>query len=199
MTSRTTCRSRPTPSPSRKRWPRLTRNRPDLTSIVAKREAAESSITLAKKGFFPAIAGSASYDYSGNTFPLAKGWSLALSLNVPVFNGFLTTAQVAQARANLNVLRADEETLRQSIYLAVEQAYLNLKQAEELVPVAQLNMTAAQENLDIANGSYKEGVGDPIQVADANAALVSAKIAYIQALYDCKVGRASLELAMGLK
>ena len=174
-------------------------NRPDLASIVAKRQAAESSITLAKTGFFPTLAGTASYDYSGNTFPLAKGWSLALNLNVPLFNGFMTTAQVAQARASLNVLRANEETLRQSIRLAVEQAYLNLKQAEELVPVARLNVTAAQENLDIANGSYKEGVGDPIQVADAIAALVSAKIAYIQALYDCKVGRASLELAMGLK
>jgi outer membrane protein len=175
------------------------RNRPDLTSIVARRQAAESSISLARTGFLPALAGSASYDYSGSAFPLARGWSLALSLNVPLFNGFLTTAQVAQARANLNVLRANEESLRQSIYLAVEQAYLSLKQAEELVPVAQLNVTAAQENLDIANGSYKEGVGDPIQVADASVALINAKIAYIEALYNCKVGRASLELAMGLK
>ena len=175
------------------------KNRPDLTSLVARRQAAESSITLAKTGFLPTLAGSASYDYTGNAFPLAKGWSLALSLNVPLFNGFMTTAQVAQARANLNVIRANEETLRQSIYLAVEQAYLDLKQAEELVPVAQLNVTAAQENLDIANGSYKEGVGDPIQVADASVALINAKIAYIEALYNCRVGRASLELAMGLK
>jgi outer membrane protein len=157
-------------------------NRPELASMAAKRQAAERSINLAKTGFYPTLSGTASYDYTGNSFPLAKGWSLALNLNVSLFNGFMTTAQVAQARANLNVLRA----------------YLGLKQAEELVPVAQLNVTAAQENLDIANGSYKEGVGDPIQVADASAALVSAKIAYIQALYDCKVGRASLELAMGL-
>ncbi len=173
--------------------------RPDLTSIVAKRQAAESSITLAKKGFLPTLSGSASYDYAGNVFPLARGWSFGLSLDVPVFNGFLTTAQVAQARANLNVLRANEEIQRQSIYLAVQQAFLNLKQAEELVPVAELNVTAAQENLDIANGSYKEGVGDPIQVADASVALINAKIAYIEALYDCKVGRATLEQAMGLR
>jgi len=173
--------------------------RPDLTSIVAKRQAAESSITLAKTGFLPTLAGAASFDYAGNAFPLTKGWSLGLSLDIPVFNGFMTVAQVAQARANLNVLRANEETQRQSIYLAVQQAYLNLKQAEELVPVAELNVTAAQENLDIANGSYKEGVGDPIQVADASVALINAKIAYIEALYDCKVGRASLELAMGLR
>lgn len=175
------------------------KNRPDLTSLIAKRQAAESSISLAKKGFFPALSGSASYDYAGNAFPLARGWSLGLSLDIPVFNGFLTTAQVAQSRAGLNVIRANEESLRQSVYLAVEQAYLNLAQAEELVPVSQLNVTAAQENFDIANGSYKEGVGDPIQVADASAALISAKIAYIDALYQCKVARAALEQAMGLR
>jgi len=175
------------------------KNRPDLTSLVAKRQAAESSITLAKKGFFPVLSGSASYDYAGNAFPLGRGWSLGVSLDVPVFNGFLTTAQVAQARANLNVIRANEESLRQSVYLAVEQAYINLKEAEELVPVDELNVTAAQENFDIANGSYKEGVGDPIQVADASAALITAKIAYIDALYQCKVTRATLEQAMGLR
>jgi len=175
------------------------KNRPEMASIIAKRKAAESSISLAKEGYFPTLSGSASWGYSGNTFPLTSTWSLALSFDIPLFNGFMTPAQVAQARANLNVLRADEESQRQSIYLAVQQAYLTLKQDEELVPVSELNVTAAQENFDIANGSYIEGVGDPIQVADASAALVSAKIAYIQALYNCKVDRANLELAMGLK
>ena len=173
------------------------KNRPDLTSLIAKRQATENSITLAKKGFFPVLSGLASYDYAGNSFPLARGWSFGLSLNVSLFNGFLTTAQVAQARADLNVIRANEESLRQSVYLAVQQAYINLKEAEELVPVSELNLTAAQENFDIANGSYKEGVGDPIQVADASAALIGAKIAYIDALYQCKVARAALEQATG--
>lgn len=173
------------------------RNRPDLLSAAARRQAAESSVTLAGKGFFPVLAGSASYDYAGNAFPLAKGWSLGLSLDVPLFNGFLTTAQVAQARANLKVSLAGEEAVRLSVYLAVQQAYLNLRQAEEVVPVSELNVTAAQENFDIADGSYKEGVGDPIQVADASAALVGAKIAYIEALYECQIARAALEQAMG--
>ncbi len=175
------------------------KNRPDLTSIVAKRRAAESSITLAKTGFLPVLSGSAAFDYSGNNFPLARGWSLGVTLDVPIFNGFLTTAEVAQARANLKVVRANEDSVRLSIYLAVQQAYTNLKEAEELVPVDELNVTAAQENFDIANGSYKEGVGDPIQVADAENALITAKIAYIEALYQCKVARAALEQAMGLR
>jgi outer membrane protein len=173
--------------------------RPDLASIVARRRAAEASLTLAKAGYLPTLAGSASYQYAGNSFPLSRGWSLGLSLSVPVFNGLLTPAQVAAARANLEVLKADETGQKLAIALAVEQAYLDLKQAEDLVPVSELNVTAARENLEIANGSYQEGVGDPIQVADAEVALISAKLAYIQALVSCKVNRASLDLAMGLR
>jgi outer membrane protein len=173
--------------------------RPELAAFEARRRAAEASLTLAKAGYLPTLAGSASFDYAGNSFPLSRGWSLGLSLNVPVFNGLLTPAQVAAARANLEVLKADEAGQKLAIALAVEQAYLDLKQAEDLVPVSELNVTAAQENLDIANGSYQEGVGDPIQVADAEVALISAKLAYIQALVSCRVNRASLDLAMGLR
>ena len=173
------------------------KNRPDLAALIARRQAGESSVSLAKKGFLPVLSGTAAYDYSGNAFPLPQGWSLGLSLGGPIFNGFLTSAQVAEARASLKIDRANEEALKLSVFLSVQQAYLTLSQAEELVPVAGLNVTAAQENFDIASASYKEGVGDPIQVADAGAALISAKIAYFAALYDCKVARAGLEQAMG--
>lgn len=175
------------------------KNRPDLAALATRREAAEKAVARVRAGFFPALSGAASYDYSGNAFPLSRGWSLSLNLGLSLFSGFQTKAQVDEARANIEVLRAGEEAGRQAVYLAVQKAYLDLKQAEEVVPVAELNVTAAQENYDIASGSYKEGVGDPIQVADASAALISAKTAYIQALADCKVYRASLELAMGLR
>ncbi len=171
--------------------------KPDLLAARTRRQAAESSLSLAKKGYWPTLSGSGSFSYSGNSFPLSRSWSVGLSLDIPVFNGFLTAAQVSGARANLDIARASEDTQKLAVYLAVQQAYLNLKSAEELVPVSELNVTAAQENFDIADASYREGVGDPIQVADAAAALVSAKVAYVQALYDCKVARASLELAMG--
>ncbi len=172
-------------------------NRPDLKSAVARRQAGESSVSLAKRAYFPSLGGSAGWNYTGNEFPLSRGWNIGLSLNVPVFNGFLTAAQVSQAKSQLTVLRADEDAARLTVFLDVETAYLNLQSAQDLIPVAKLNVTAAQENLDIANGEYKEGLGNPIQVADAEANLSNAKLAYIQALYDFQIARASLEKAMG--
>src|SRR4030043_1275888 len=174
-------------------------NRPDLKSIIVKRQAAESSVELAKKGYFPVLTGTAGYDYAGNTFPLERGWNIGATFSFPVFNGFLTKYQVEEAKENLNVLRANEESLRQSVFLEVQQAYLNLKEAEDSIPTAELTVQQSQENFEIANGRYAAGVGNPIEVTDAEVLLANAKLSYIQALYNYKVSQSSLEKAMGLR
>jgi len=174
-------------------------NRPDLKSIIVKRQAAESSVGLAKKGYYPVLTGTAGYDYAGNTFPLQKGWNIEATFSFPVFSGFLTKYQVEEAKANLNALSANEESLRQTVFLEIQQAYLNLKDAEERIPTAELTVKQAEENFEIANGRYAAGVGNPIEVTDAEVALNNAKTSYIQALYDYMVAWASLEKAMGSK
>ena len=174
-------------------------NRPDLQSIIAQRQAAERSIDLAKTGYYPVVAGNAGYSWSGEQFPLDHGWNAGATLSVPLFSGFLTKYQVEEARANLNVLKANEESLKQTIFLEVQAAYLTLRSAEEAIPTAKLGVEQAQENLEIANGRYAAGVGNPIEVTDAEVGLTNARTFYIQALYVDKVAQASIEKAMGMR
>lgn len=175
------------------------KNRPDLISIIAKRQAAERSVELAKTGYYPVLTGNASYNWSGETFPLEHDWNVGAAISFPIFSGYLTKYQVEEAKANLNVLKANEELLRQNIFSDVKQAYLNLKQAEESFPTAELGVKQAEENFEIANGRYTAGVGNPIEVTDAEVLLANAKLSYIQALYNYKVSQASLEKAMGMR
>jgi outer membrane protein len=175
------------------------KNRPDLKSIIVKKQAAESSIGLAKKGYYPVLTGTAGYNYAGNDFPLERGWNIGATLSFPMFSGYLTKYEVEEAKANLNVLSANEEALRQSVFLEVKQAYLNLKNAVDSIPTAELGVKQAEENFEIATGRYAAGVGNPIEVTDAEVLLANAKLSYIQALYNYKVSQASLEKAMGLK
>jgi outer membrane protein len=174
------------------------KNRPDLKSAVAKKQAAEKSIDLAKTGYYPVLTGSAGYSWSGEKVSsLDRGWNVGAALSVPIFSGYLTKYQVEEAKANLNILKANEDLLKQTIFSDVQQAYLNLKQAEESIPTAELGVKQAQENFEIATGRYAAGVGSPIEVTDAEVLLTNAKTANIQALYDYKVAQASLEKAMG--
>lgn len=175
-------------------------NRPELKSIFFKKKASEESVSLAKKGYFPVLSGNAGYSWTGERFQNGgDGWSAGLTLSIPIFSGFLTKHQVSEARANLLVLTANEETLRQSVLLEVQQSFLNLTEAEERISVTELTVKQAQENSEIANGRYAAGVGNPIEVTDADVLLSNARTAYNQALYDYKVARASLEKAMGIR
>jgi len=175
------------------------KNRPDLESAVLKKQAAERSVVLAEKGHYPALNGSASYNWSGDNFPLSEGWNAGVTLSVPIFSGFLTTHQVKGSKAELKVQSANEELLRQTVILEVRQAWLGLSEAAESIPAAELVVRQAEENLELANGRYTAGVGSPVEVTDAQVSLSSAKTSYIQALYDHKIARASLEKAMGVR
>jgi outer membrane protein len=175
------------------------KNRPDLQSLIAQRKAAERNIDLRKADYFPFLTGNAAYNVGGEDFPLNKGWSVGVGLTFPIFSGFLTKRQVDEARANLSVFRANEESLKQSILLDVQQAYLNLIDTERSISTAELTVKQATENLEIADGRYAAGVGNPIEVTDAEVSLTNAKTSYIQSLYNYKIARASLEKAMGMK
>ncbi len=177
-------------------------NRPDLKSTIAKRQAAEESVSLARSNYYPSLSGNASYNWIRiNETPSAMehGWSAGVVLTVPLFSGFLTQQQVAEAKANLYALRANEESLRQQILLDVRQAYLNLQAAEASIATAELASKQAKENLDLANGRYAAGVGSPIEVSDAFATYVTVQASYTSALANYKTSQASIEKAMGAR
>jgi outer membrane protein TolC len=178
---------------------RAYKNRPDLQSLIAKKTASEESIELAKKDYYPQLTGSASYEWAGETFPLEQGWNVTAVLSFSVFSGFLTKYQVKESKANFNVLKAVEDSLRQKIFLEVKEAYLTLRAAEDAIPTAKLGVEHAKKNLDIANRRYAAGVGNPIEVTDAEESWANARTSYIQALYDDKVAQGRLEKAMGVR
>lgn len=173
--------------------------RPDLKSTVARRRSAQESVELSRKGYYPSLSGNAAYSWGGKEFPLREGWNVGATLSIPIFTGFLTKYQVEEAKANLSASSANEEGIKQTVFFEVQNAYLNLKQAEESIPAAELALKQAQENLDIANGRYNAGVGSPIEVTDAQVTYINAKTAYIKTLSDYKVAQATLEKAMGVK
>jgi outer membrane protein len=175
-------------------------NRPDLKSIIAQRQAAEENISFARSGYYPSLSGNANYYSVGETTSSQeRGWTAGVVLTIPLFNGFLTQQQVAGAKSNLYVLRANEEALRQQILLDVRQAYLNLVAAEASISTADLAAKQAKENLDLANGRYAAGVGSPIEVSDAFALYVTAQANLTNALANYKTSQASIEKAMGAR
>jgi len=189
------------PHPQRLDFPaalaRAYEERPDLKSAAAKREAAEKSIEVAKKGYYPNLTGSAGYGWGGQEFPWDKGWNFGATLNVPIFTGLSTKYQVDEARANLEVAKANEKIVRQTIYLELQQAYSNYQEVSDRLATAEIQVKQAAENLELAEGRYTSGVGNAIEVTDALVSLSSARTSHAAAVYDYMIARAGIEKAIG--
>jgi outer membrane protein len=171
--------------------------RPDLISAQARKEASKRSVDLAGKDYYPTLSGNAGYGWSGSDYPLDEGWSVGVTLDFPLFNGFLTRSRVEEARGNLQTAEAQVLLVKQNIRLEVEQAYYNLQNVREKISLAELTLRQAKENRELAMGRYSSGVGSSIEVADAVLTEVDAKTAYNVTLFEYRLAVASLEKATG--
>ena len=105
---------------------------------------------------------------------------------------------VAQARAQLEEARATEENLRQKADLTVVEALVELQTATENRRTSELVARQARENLDLALGRYREGVGSALEVSQASLNEVKAQRGLVKAQHDQWIARARLEHGMGI-
>lgn len=174
------------------------RLRPEMISQRAQEQAAEAGIQAAQGNYFPTVTGSANYSYSGTQSPLVYNWNVAGTVNIPIFSGFLTKQQVAQARANLLKTKANGEVLQQNILLEVNQALLNLEAAKERLRVTAVTVEQARERLALVEGRYRAGLSNAIEVTDAEVAYLNAQVNDVVAMSNFQVAKAQLDRATGI-
>lgn len=172
--------------------------RPEMISQQAQERAAEAAIKSAQGNFFPTVTSSANYSYSATDFPLVYNWNVTGTVNIPIFSGFLTKQQVAQARANLLKTKANGEVLQQNILLEVNQALLNLEAAKERLRVTAVTIVQAKERLALVEGRYRAGLSNAIEVTDAEVALVNAQVNDVVAMSNFQAAKAQLDRATGI-
>src|SRR4029450_13961685 len=136
-------------------------------------------------------------EHTLNKFPLQPVWSVQLSLNIPIFDGFRTTNRVQETLHNYYNIKALEEDRRQQIALEVEQSYLRVVETQERIRATESAAKAAKENLDLAQGRYQVGVGSIIEITDAETLYTDAQTTYIGTVYEYKTGERRWARAMG--
>ncbi|HOF04182.1 MAG TPA: TolC family protein [Syntrophales bacterium] len=178
---------------------RAYRNRQDLQSLLVQKTAAERSVSLAKKDYFPSLDANAGYEFAGSQTPLAQGWNVGVGLTWNLFAGFSTQQNVQKALANLKITEAKIAAVRLQIRQDVQTALLNMKRADESIANAQLQVRQATENLELVNLRYQSGLATSLEVTIATVNFSQAKQTRVNAYYDYVRARANLEKAMGLR
>lgn len=137
----------------------LAKNNPSLERLKAETRAASFGIKSAEADFFPEISARAGSDETGDSFPpRSNQWNAGVGLSIPIFEGGLRKAGVDKAKASYKQARADERSEKDSIVLALEQAWASLQDAIDTVKVEEKFLRAVEERAKIAEGQYSLGL-----------------------------------------
>jgi len=172
-------------------------NRPDLSAGEDRILSARETLKATAKGLNPSISLGGGWGFSDSSSGWSDEWTTSLSLSVPLYDGGATAARTEASRADLEMSRSDLEKQRNSVRLEAETALLELETASEQVKTAETALVQAEENLKLAQGRYRVGVGTSLEVTDAAEKYSSARKALVQARYDRQVAAAALGKALG--
>jgi len=165
---------------------RAVAQRPELASLRIGREIAEKNLEIARAGDKPEVNLAAEYGFATQKFEHLNAdrerWAAGVTLQLPLFDGWRTLGQVAQANSQIEDVRIATSQLRESITLEAKVALDTLQEAEEIIGAAKLNIEEAQKALELAETSYRYGVAILLDVTDAQLALTSARVDHATAL-----------------
>jgi outer membrane protein len=146
----------------------------------------------------PTVRADGDWSYQGtrlnNGIPV---YNYQATLDLPLFTGGRTRAEVTKSNLQLKVLDEQKADLRNQISLDVKTALLNLKSARNQVEVTTLGVQLAKEEVDQARDRFKAGVANNIEVIQAQDALARANDNEIAALYRFNQARADYARSIG--
>ncbi|MGI6075652.1 MAG: TolC family protein [Pyramidobacter sp.] len=182
---------------------RILERRGDYQALRAAAGAREKQIVAAKSGMLPSLTFSTGYRFAYEQSGLASAaddnqWTAVLRLDVPVYDGGLTSGQVRSARAAFQSARQDVQEKEEQIRADLVDSRLKLQNALETVIAGRSNVKLARESLSYAETGYAEGVNTQIDVIQARSELTQALQLLAQYLRDSREAQANLWRVQGV-
>ena len=175
------------------------KNRPDLQGMQLNVKNMDCGVRLAKTDYLPNLNFVARYELDDPNFFSGHGSSYTLlgMVSWNVFDGFLTTNSVREARARANSTRHMYDQMREGVLFDVRRSWYNLQEARERIDATSASVKEAEEALRVLEKRFQAGLAKTIDVLDAQTALTRARTDRVQALYDYNVSAAAVNLAVG--
>ena len=173
-------------------------SRPDYLAAAQQVRSAEEFRRAATAEYYPSLDMAGNYGVAGIRPGSSHGvFEVGATLNIPVFAGGRTHADVLEAEATLRQSRQQLENLRGQVDYEVRTARLDLTSAADQVEVARSSVDLAGQTLQQAQDRFFAGVTDNLEVVQAQDSLASAKESYISSLYAHNLAKISLAKAIG--
>lgn len=160
--------------------------------------------TINKLGYLPTLALSfqAGYQAMGKEFnPFDQayfgGATLALSLSWTLFDGGAKYMKTRQNKLQLANTEIQRENLVRQLETSIASSLNNIETAAEQVVSNKENVYSAQRAFEIARKRYDVGSGTMLELNSSESNLLTARLQYVQSIYNFLSSRATLENTLG--
>lgn len=175
-------------------------NNSSLLQLDIQDRMLESSIRMQKKQYLPTLAASINYNYSAmgddklSWFPSSNA---ALSLSIPVFDGFQKHYAIKQSKISRDMLNVQREDTERQIRIAIRNYNDRIALCVKNYSAANATVEIAQKSYQISEKMYEVGKATLVELNDAQLALEQAQLTQAQAIYEFMVAKASLDELIG--
>jgi len=180
-------------------------NRPSLKAFLLTAESNRKTASATKGDYWPRLSASGFWqratrdDFAKAVEAPGRDSQSGVSLNLTwnLFSGLSTQANVRKAEIQVALAENDLANGRRSVASDVEKAVAQLATARAQVRVAQQAEQTAKEGLRLARTRQEVGVGNQLEVRDAELKLTQAQLNVVGSLVDGREAEAALRRAQG--
>lgn len=123
--------------------------------------------------------------------------NVALSLRIPIFNGWNSRTSVAQAKIGIESAKADLQLQKNTLYKTIQQAYNDAVSSHNKYIAADKKVKATSESFKYAEQKYNVGLINSVEYNDAKKEYNNALSEQIQAKYDFVFRKTVIDFYLG--
>lgn len=163
--------------------------RPDFNALLLEQKLQEKRVAVENSNHYPTLFGNLTYSYnaSSNAFRLDNkndNLILGVSLSIPVFNGFYTSAQVQKAKIDVGRVKTRIAKAYDDIRIELQNIRLRLREAKERIQAAQSSMETSRRAFEIAETRVQNGLATQLELRESRVDLDRAQVNFYSAIYD---------------
>lgn len=123
--------------------------------------------------------------------------SLGIQMNIPLFEGFGRNYRVQSAQGQAEIKAAELARLEQQVALEVWKSFQSLRTESENMKATDILVNSARQSFLVAQGRFKAGVGNILELLSAQSAVAGAEQQRIKSVSNWHTARLKLAANIG--
>ncbi len=179
------------------------RSNVDLKFLESKEGILAQEVKIASMSSLPTLAANASLGVRNGYLPdisiLRPNSLIGVKLSIPIYTGKRGAYNTQIAKINLDAAKQSTESQKNQISRDLENAYNDIKVANQKKELAASNIYQAEYSLKLAKKRLENGVSTPLEIQAAETGLEEAKFNLLQYDYQALLAKLEISRLSGVK